>query len=130
MSKTVTRTDGKATRETASRCRIAATAVLAGPQDMDVRKGASPAVEGEIVTLRIGTLLIYIEDAAALTALVEGLSAASLLGDKTFKATKTQDVRKLSAWRAIYRGSRAPVDESRAPADDTLKTIHNGRSRA
>jgi len=105
------KTASKATRETASRCRIAATAVLAGPQDMDVRKSISPAVEGEIVTLRIGTLLIYIEDAAALSALVEGLSAASLLGDEVFKATRTQDIRKLNAWRAIYRGTRAPADD-------------------
>ena len=86
-------------------CRVAASMTIAGEQDTSVQIG--PATTGEpAVALRIGTMLIYVEDTKALTSLVEAVVGASVVGDRIFGEDRAADTRRAGAWKAMHSRNR------------------------
>jgi hypothetical protein len=68
------------------RCQIAAQAVMAGSQDMRVQAvgpAASPYPHGYIV-IRVGRMLLYLEDREALASWREAMEQAEQYADKAF----------------------------------------------
>lgn len=86
-------------------CRVAASVTIAGEQDIAVR--IADGFEGKrSIAVRIGTLLVYVEDTKALTSLVEAAVTASKAGDKVFGNEREADARRAGAWRAMHRRNR------------------------
>lgn len=86
-------------------CRVAASVTIAGEQDTAVR--VTDGFEGDkTIAIRIGTLLLYVEDTRALTALVEAVVTASQAGDRVFGEDRAADARRAGAWRAMHRRNR------------------------
>lgn len=86
-------------------CRVAASVTMLGMQDTAVRV-APGADGGQAIALRIGALLVYLEDTKALTSLVEAVVAASVTGDKIFGQEREADFRRAGAGRAMHRQDR------------------------
>lgn len=82
-------------------CRVAASVTIAGVQDTAIRV-VDGFEDGKTVVVRIGTLLVYIEDTMALTAFVEAAVAASLAGDGVFGRDKYSNARRTGAWTAMH----------------------------
>lgn len=86
-------------------CHVAASVTLAGRQETAVR--VVEGFEGDnTVAIRIGTLLVYIEDSKALTALVEAVVTASMAGNKALPNDRDADARRAAAWKAMHRLNR------------------------
>jgi len=82
--------------------RVAASIVMAGRQETQVR--LVPTADGQAIALRIGQLLIYLEDTTALTELVEAAAAAHAVGDRAFGLDDTvAEARRLTAWQTVHR---------------------------
>lgn len=65
------------------------------------------ATTGEpAVAVRIGTMLIYVEDTNALTSLVEAIVGASVVGNKIFGEDRAADTRRAGAWKAMHSSNR------------------------
>ena len=68
------------------RCQLITQAVMAGPQDYRVA-GANAQVTGRghgVITMRVGRLLVYLEDRDALAAWHAALERAEVLADAAF----------------------------------------------
>ena len=68
------------------RCQLATQAVMAGPQDYRVT-AANAQVTGQghgVITIRVGRLLVYVEDRQALLAWQRALQRASEMEDAAF----------------------------------------------
>ena len=86
-------------------CRVAASMTIAGEQDTSVQ--IAPATTGEpAIAVRIGTMLIYVEDTKALTSLVETIVGASVVGDRIFGEDRAADTRRAGAWKAMHSRNR------------------------
>ena len=78
---------------------------VAGEQDTSVQ--IAPATTGQpAIAVRIGTMLIYVEDTKALTSLVEAVVGASVIGDKIFGEDRAADARRAGAWKAMHSRNR------------------------
>jgi hypothetical protein len=86
-------------------CRVAASVTIAGQQDASVQIGIATTGEPAIA-VRIGTLLIYVEDTKALTSLVEAIVGASAVGDRIFGEDRAADTRRAAAWKAMHSRNR------------------------
>ena len=77
---------GLGTVQPEPRCQIATQAVMAGPQDYRVI-GANAQVTGRghgLITIRVGRLLVYLEDRESLLSWQRALQQASELEDGAF----------------------------------------------
>lgn len=73
-------------KKTDSKCAIAAQAICAGMQEVRVT-GVGPAVAGagrEHIVVRIGRVLVYVEDRAALDSFQDGWQQAAAYADVVF----------------------------------------------
>ena len=86
-------------------CRVAASMTIAGEQDTSVQIGAATTSE-PAVAVRIGTMLIYVEDTKALTSLVEAIVGASGVSDRIFGEDRAADARRAGEWKAMHSRNR------------------------